>query len=66
MPQRLAIVELEEGVHLASTLVDVEEDEIEVGMAVEPVFEPTEGGEGMLLRFRPSAARASGAEGDAR
>ena len=51
--QRLAVVELEEGVRLTSTLVDVEEADIVVGMALEPVFESTDGGEGVLLRFRP-------------
>ena len=54
-PQQLAIVELEEGVHVPSTLVDVEPDAIAIGMPLEPVFEPTEGGEGRLLRFRPAA-----------
>lgn len=53
-PQKLAIVELEEGVHIASTLVDVEPDAIEIGMPLEPVFEATDGGEGVLLRFRPA------------
>lgn len=54
VPQRLAIVELEEGVRVPSTLVDVEDGVIEIGMPLEPVFEPTEGGEGVLLRFRPA------------
>ncbi len=54
VPQRLAIVELDEGVHLATTLVDVELDAIEIGMRLEAVFDPTEGGEGVLLRFRPA------------
>ncbi|MCR9096148.1 MAG: Zn-ribbon domain-containing OB-fold protein [bacterium] len=53
-PQKLVIVELEEGVHMASTLVDVQPEAIEIGMAVEPVFEATDGGEGTLLRFRPA------------
>ncbi len=58
MPQRLAVVELEEGVRLTSTLVDVEEADIVVGMALEPVFESTDGGEGVLLRFRPEKPSA--------
>lgn len=51
VPQRLAIVELDEGVHIPSTLVGVEDDEIVIGMRVSPVFERTAGGEGVLLRF---------------
>jgi uncharacterized OB-fold protein len=54
VPQKLAIVELDEGVRLATTLVDVEPDGIEIGMRLEPVFSPTDGGEGVLLRFRPA------------
>ena len=62
VPQKLAVIELDEGVRLTSTLVDVDEDEIEIGMRVEPVFEPTEGGEGVLLRYRPQTR----SNGDAR
>ena len=51
VPQMLALVELDEGVRIPSTLVGVAEDAIEIGMRVVPVFEPTEGGEGVLLRF---------------
>jgi uncharacterized OB-fold protein len=54
VPQQLAIVELDEGVRLASTLVDVEPEAIEVGMRLEAVFDPTDGGEGVVLRFRPA------------
>ncbi|MFO0691574.1 MAG: Zn-ribbon domain-containing OB-fold protein [Myxococcota bacterium] len=52
VPQLLAIIELDEGVRIPSTLVGVTEDEIEIGMPVAPVFEATEGGESVLLRFR--------------
>lgn len=55
VPQKLAVIELDEGVRLTSTLVEVDEDAIEIGMRVEPVFEATEGGESVLLRFRPVA-----------
>lgn len=51
VPQCLAIVELDEGVRIPSTLVGVEDDEIVIGMRVAPVFERTAGGEGVLLRF---------------
>jgi uncharacterized OB-fold protein len=54
VPQLLAVIELDEGVRLTSTLVEIEEDAIEIGMRVEPVFEATQGGEGVLLRYRPT------------
>jgi uncharacterized OB-fold protein len=54
VPQKLAVIELLEGVRLTSTLVDVAEEAIEIGMRVVPVFEPTDGGEGVLLRYRPA------------
>ena len=54
VPQKLAIIELEEGVRLTSTLVDVDEDAIRIGMPVVPVFDPIDGGEGVLLRYRPA------------
>lgn len=50
-PQLLAVVELDEGVRMASTLVGVAESEIVIGMRLVPVFERTDGGESMLLRF---------------
>jgi uncharacterized OB-fold protein len=53
VPQLIAVIELDEGIRLTSTLVEVQEDAIEIGMRVEPVFEPTDGGEGVLLRYRP-------------
>jgi len=53
VPQKIAVIELDEGIRLTSTLVDVEEEAIEIGMRVEPVFEPTDGGENVLLRYRP-------------
>jgi uncharacterized OB-fold protein len=55
VPQKIAVIELDEGVRLTTTLVDVEEDAIEIGMRVEPVFEATEGGESVLLRYRPAS-----------
>ncbi len=39
LPWAVVEVELEEGVHLISNLVDCDPDEIEIGMAVEVVFE---------------------------
>ncbi|HPG26398.1 MAG TPA: Zn-ribbon domain-containing OB-fold protein [Myxococcota bacterium] len=52
-PQLLAVVELEQGVRITTTLVDVEVPQIRIGMRVRPVFEPTDGGEGVLLRYAP-------------
>ena len=52
VPQLLAVVELDEGVRMTTTLVDVEPDAITVGMPVVPVFD--HGAVGVtLLRFRP-------------
>lgn len=52
LPQRLAIIELEEGVRLTSTLVGVVDDAgLRVGMAVRPHFDDS--GPATLLRFEP-------------
>lgn len=51
VPQRLAIVELTEGVRVSTTLVDVDAVEIRVGTPVAPVFDHGEDGI-TLLRFR--------------
>ena len=51
MPQALAVVELAEGVRINTTLIDVEEQDIKIGMAVKPIFDKvTKNGE-TLLRF---------------
>lgn len=52
MPQLLAVVELDEGPHLNTTLVGVREDDIRVGMRVRPVFDERPG-EATLLRYTP-------------
>ena len=53
VPQLLAIVELDEGVRVTTTMVDVEPDDLRIGLPVAPVFD--HGDDGMtLLRFRPS------------
>jgi uncharacterized OB-fold protein len=39
VPQKLAVVRLDEGVHLNTTLVRLAEAEIKVGMRVKPVFD---------------------------
>jgi uncharacterized OB-fold protein len=49
VPQKLAVVALDEGVHINTTLVGLAEDEIRVGMRVKPVFDDV--GEMTLLRY---------------
>ena len=53
-PQIIAVVELDEGPRLTSTLVNVEESAIEIGMRVRPVFEDAADSEITLLRYEPS------------
>ena len=54
VPQKLAVVELDEGVRISTTLVHIDEEDIEIGMRVQPVFEATDGGESVLLRYEPA------------
>ncbi|MCP8689521.1 MaoC/PaaZ C-terminal domain-containing protein [Marinobacterium sedimentorum] len=51
MPQALAVVELEQGVRINSTLVGLDEDEIRVGMAVKAVLDRVDARGNTLLRF---------------
>jgi hypothetical protein len=53
VPQKLAVVELDEGVRLTTTLVGVDESKIRIGMRVEPFFDPVTD-EITLLRYRPA------------
>lgn len=55
VPQMLAVVQLDEGPHLNTTLVGLAEDQIKVGMRVRPVFDDIVPGETTLLRY--TAAR---------
>jgi uncharacterized OB-fold protein len=53
VPQIVTVVELEEGIRLSTTLVDVAPDAVRVGLPVSPVFD--HGADGVtLLRFRPT------------
>ncbi len=52
-PQIIAVVELNEGPRLTSTLVNVDEDAISVGMRVRPFFDDVPGTEMTLLRYEP-------------
>ncbi|MBR9829637.1 MAG: acyl dehydratase [Oceanospirillales bacterium] len=51
MPQAMAVVELDQGVRVNTTLVGLEEDEIKVGMAVKPVLDQVDAAGNTLLRF---------------
>ncbi len=51
LPQKLAVVELDEGPHINTTLVGVDEGDIKVGMRVKPVFDDIVPGEVTLLRY---------------
>lgn len=52
MPQLLAVVELDEGVHLNTTLVGVDPADVRVGQRLRPVFDDRPG-EVTLLRYTP-------------
>lgn len=51
MPQKLAVVELAEGVRINTTLVGLNEDEIRIGMPLKPVFAEADAKGNRLLRF---------------
>jgi uncharacterized OB-fold protein/acyl dehydratase len=51
MPQALAVIELAEGVRINTTLIDVAEEDIKIGMAVKPVFDKVSVDGDTLLRF---------------
>jgi uncharacterized OB-fold protein len=52
VPQHLAVVELDEGVRLTTTLVNVREGDIQIGMRLKPYFEPVTD-DVTLLRYQP-------------
>jgi uncharacterized protein len=54
VPQLLAVIELAGGIRMTTTLVDVDEADIRVGMKLEPCFDRASD-DVTLLRFRPSA-----------
>jgi uncharacterized OB-fold protein len=53
VPQKLAVVELEQGVRMTTTLVNVEENAIRVGMRLKPYFDHVADGV-TLLRYQPA------------
>ncbi|MBW1882060.1 MAG: OB-fold domain-containing protein [Deltaproteobacteria bacterium] len=54
LPQLIAMVELDEGPRLTSTLCNVEEDAIRVGMRLQPVFDDIADKTVTLLRYEPA------------
>ncbi|MBW2290997.1 MAG: OB-fold domain-containing protein [Deltaproteobacteria bacterium] len=54
LPQLIAMVELDEGPRLTSTLCNVEEDAIRVGMRLQPVFDDIADKNVTLLRYEPA------------
>lgn len=54
-PYVIAIVELEEGPHVTTNIVDCDPDDVTVGMAVELTFDTPDEGPPLPL-FRPAAA----------
>ncbi|MQA00861.1 MAG: acyl dehydratase [Dehalococcoidia bacterium] len=53
LPQKIAVVELDEGPKLTTTLVNIEPEAIRIGMRVRPVYDDVEGAEVTLLRYEP-------------
>ena len=53
VPQRLAVVELDEGVRLTTTLVNTADTDIHIGMRLRPFFDPVSD-EITLLRYQPA------------
>jgi uncharacterized OB-fold protein len=51
-PQQLAVVELDEGVRMTSTLVNVEPSDIFIGMRLQPYFDQVTD-DVTLLRYQP-------------
>ena len=54
VPQKIAVIELDEGPRLTSTLVAIEPTDIAIGMRLAPVFEDLPDIPLTLLRFRPA------------
>ncbi len=64
MPQLLAVIELEQGVHINTTLVGVQPEALRVGQRVRPVFDERPGSV-TLLRYTPvESAQANVITGD--
>jgi len=53
VPQRLAVVELDEGIRMTSTLVNMRDEDIRIGMRLVPFFDRVSA-DVTLLRFQPA------------
>jgi uncharacterized protein len=53
VPQRIAVVELDEGIRLTTTLVNVADADIKIGMRVKPYFDAVSA-DSTLLRYQPA------------
>lgn len=53
VPQKLAVVELAEGVRMTTTLVNVDEADIKIGMRLKPFFDRV-AEDVTMLRFEPA------------
>jgi uncharacterized protein len=54
VPQKIIVVELEEGVRLTSTLIHIEPEAVKIGMRVKPVFDEIPDKDITLLRYEPA------------
>ena len=54
VPQLLAVVQLDQGPRLTSTLVKVKEQDIRIGMRLQPYFDDLAGRNITLLRYQPA------------
>ncbi|KAA0918351.1 Zn-ribbon domain-containing OB-fold protein [Dietzia sp. ANT_WB102] len=57
LPQILAVVEWDEGPRLSTEMVDVDPEDLSIGMRVEPVFCDYPDRDITLLRYRPASDR---------
>jgi len=55
VPQLLAVVQLDEGPCLTSTVVNVDEADIRVGMRLKPFFDDIAGRNVTMLRYQPAS-----------
>ena len=57
LPQLLAVVEWDAGPRVSTELVDIEPEDIRIGMRVTPVFCDVPDADITLLRYRPATER---------
>lgn len=59
MPQRLAVIKLDEGPHINTNLVGVEDEDLKIGMRMRPVFDDRPG-EATILRYTSAESEHPG------